>query len=243
MRYIISDIHGCYEEYQELLDKIRFSDEDELYILGDAMDRGPEPIKVIKDIMLRPNVIYIVGNHDYMMLSALRKLAVEITGENCENHLASKDLLNYYYWVQDGGRVTVDQFRALSHEEQQGILDYLSDTLIYEILEDKGKQFILVHAGIQGFEEHRDLDEYDIYDFIFERTDYSKRYYQDYRKIVVTGHTPTPFIREDGQPLIYRGNGHIAVDCGCVFGGNLAAYCIETEETVYVRNKQRLGTL
>lgn len=41
MRYIISDIHGCYHEYMELLNKIKFSDKDELYILGDAVDRGP----------------------------------------------------------------------------------------------------------------------------------------------------------------------------------------------------------
>lgn len=42
MRYIISDIHGCYAEYRELLEKICFSDADELYVLGDAMDRGSE---------------------------------------------------------------------------------------------------------------------------------------------------------------------------------------------------------
>ncbi len=34
MRYLISDVHGCYEEYRELLEKIHFSDEDELYVLG-----------------------------------------------------------------------------------------------------------------------------------------------------------------------------------------------------------------
>ena len=48
MRYIISDIHGCYNEYMELLQKINFSDTDELYVLGDAIDRGPEPIRVYK---------------------------------------------------------------------------------------------------------------------------------------------------------------------------------------------------
>ena len=65
MRYLISDIHGCYEEYKELLDQIRFSDGDELFILGDAMDRGPQPIRVMQDIMFRSNVTYIIGNHDY----------------------------------------------------------------------------------------------------------------------------------------------------------------------------------
>lgn len=34
--------------------------------------------------------------------------------------------------------------------------------------------------------------------------------------ILVTGHTPTFLIREDGLPLIYEENGHIALDCGCV---------------------------
>lgn len=45
MKYIISDIHGCFDQYQKLLEKINFSSEDKLYVLGDAADRGPESIK------------------------------------------------------------------------------------------------------------------------------------------------------------------------------------------------------
>lgn len=238
MRYIMSDIHGCYEPYQALLDKIHFSDQDELYVLGDAMDRGPEPMKVIQDLMMRPNAIYIVGNHDYMMLCALKKLAVEITEENYRNHLTSKDLLSYFYWVQDGGRVTADQFRTRSREEQQDILDYLQEASVYEVLEERGRKYILVHAGIRGFEEGRDLSRYDVSDFLFERADYDRRYYQDHRMILVTGHTPTLVIRPDQRPEIYQKNGHIAVDCGCVLGGQLAAYCVETEEVTYVKGQK-----
>lgn len=40
MKYIISDIHGCKKEYLQLLDKIQFSAQDHLYILGDVLDRG-----------------------------------------------------------------------------------------------------------------------------------------------------------------------------------------------------------
>ena len=47
MQYIIADIHGCYEEYLELMNKIELVAEDHLYILGDALDRGPEPMKVL----------------------------------------------------------------------------------------------------------------------------------------------------------------------------------------------------
>ena len=56
MTYCIADIHGCYAEYRELVEKLALSPEDTLYILGDAMDRGPEPIQVIRDIMGRSNV-------------------------------------------------------------------------------------------------------------------------------------------------------------------------------------------
>lgn len=239
MRYLISDIHGCYEEYRELLEKIHFSQNDTLYVLGDAMDRGPEPIRVIQDLMMRENAVYLVGNHDYMMLSCLKKLAVEITEENCETHLTSEDLLNYFYWIQDGGRITSDQFRTLPREEQQDILDYVSDAGIYEVLKERGDELVLVHAGIRDFREEKELDDYDFFDFIYERTDYSRRYYQDPHKILVTGHTPTLLIHPDGRPQVYRGNGHIALDCGCVFGGNLAAYCVETEEAVYVKSRQK----
>lgn len=54
---------------------------------------------------------------------------------------------------------------------------------------------------------------------------------------MVTGHTPTPFIRADRKPLVYEAGNHIAIDCGCVFGGQLAAYCVETGEVTYVKGK------
>lgn len=42
MIYAVGDIHGCYSQYKEILEKIRFSDEDTLYVLGDVLDRGPD---------------------------------------------------------------------------------------------------------------------------------------------------------------------------------------------------------
>ena len=56
MYYVISDLHGCYREYTALLKKINFSDRDYLYVLGDAVDRGTNPMNVLKDIMRRNNV-------------------------------------------------------------------------------------------------------------------------------------------------------------------------------------------
>lgn len=234
MRYIVSDIHGCYDEYITLLQKINFSDEDDLYVLGDAVDRGPEPIKVLQDMMKRPNVIYIMGNHDFIMYIMMKKLAVEITEENCEDYLTVADILDYDLWLQDGGQVTSGQFKKLPMSEKLDILDYLSEASLYEIIEHNGKEYILVHAGLANFSTEKSLDEYDLYDFLEERTDYSKRYYPDENKYLVTGHTPTVCIKGWEKPEVYMKNGHIAIDCCCVGGGKLAAYCIETGEVTYV---------
>ena len=40
MTYVISDLHGRYDLYLEMLERIQFSPEDTLYILGDVADRN-----------------------------------------------------------------------------------------------------------------------------------------------------------------------------------------------------------
>ena len=238
MTYVISDIHGCYTEFLELLDKIGFGDEDELYVLGDAMDRGPEPIKVIQDIMSRANVTYILGNHDDMMLQSLKKLAVDISEASLID-LSDDDFISYYHWLREGGAVTEEQFRQLSHEERRDVLDFLECASAYEMIENDSKLYILVHAGIQNFDPGKEMDEYNPSDFLWERMDYGKRYFPSDRIFLVTGHTPTIMIHEDQKPLVYQENGHIALDCGCVFGGNLAAYCIDDGSITYVMSQKK----
>ena len=76
--YVISDIHGEYERFMELLDEIELKDTDTLYVLGDVLDRGEHPIKVILKLMEMPNAFCIVGNHEVMALECLRFLCQEI---------------------------------------------------------------------------------------------------------------------------------------------------------------------
>ncbi len=78
--YVISDIHGEYDMFMRLLEKIKFSEKDMLYVLGDVLDRGPNPIKTLLEMMKYPNILPIVGNHEVMGLSGLRFLMKQIPG-------------------------------------------------------------------------------------------------------------------------------------------------------------------
>lgn len=232
MQYIIADIHGCYEKYRQLLEKIGFADADTLYILGDAVDRGPEPIRVLQDMMERVNVYFIMGNHDFAFYHLMRQLTQDVTEEACQQTLTVELMNQYNAWLSDGGESTAREFQKLSTQSRLAVLDYLDEASAYEIICHKGKRYILTHAGLNNFSPEKALEDYDLADFLDDQPNYGKRYFPDTNTFLVTGHTPTFHIH--GKPEVYRENGHIALDCGCVFGGKLAAYCIETGEVTYV---------
>lgn len=236
MQYVIADIHGCYEEYMELIEKIRLSEtNDHLYILGDVLDRGPEPMKTLLDIMNRRNVTYIIGNHDYLFLYFIRKLGLDLSKVES---MSTDDISDFQVYLSDGGLTTIETFMKLPKEKKQAVRDFLENANAYDEVMIGNKRFVLVHAGICGFDEEKILGEYEVLDFICERTDYNKRYYQDINAYVITGHTPTMYINVDSDSTVYIGNGHIAVDCGCVYGGKLVAYCMDSGKIIYVDAKE-----
>ena len=232
MIYVMSDIHGCKDEYMEALKQINLKDEDTLYVLGDIVDRGPDGIEILRDMMFRANVIPLIGNHDYMALMMLKKLAVPITEENVESHITVDDMTSYMHWINDGGSATIEGFRKLSFEEKQDIIEYLEEFSLYEEISVGGKEYILVHAGIDPFVPGKSLDDYELHEMIFEAPDYSKVYFED--KYLVTGHKPTLWRDGEEKGKILRQNNHIAIDCGCVFGGKLGVICLDNGQEWYI---------
>ena len=61
--YVMSDIHGCYDEFMQMLNLVSFSDYDELWIIGDVCDRGPKNMKLLQKIISSKNMHIIVDNH------------------------------------------------------------------------------------------------------------------------------------------------------------------------------------
>ena len=71
MVYCVSDIHGELDKFERLLQLIRFSDADQMYILEDVIDRGVMGVDILQRIMAAPNMIMLLGNHEQMCLDTL----------------------------------------------------------------------------------------------------------------------------------------------------------------------------
>lgn len=73
MRYIISDIHGEYDLFIQLLNSIEFTSEDTLFVCGDIIEKGKHSIKLAKLISKMSNVKCIAGNHGIYFLEILSR--------------------------------------------------------------------------------------------------------------------------------------------------------------------------
>lgn len=228
----MSDIHGMYDKYMEMLDLIGLQDTDSLYILGDILDRGQQSMKILQDMMKRPNVFGIFGNHELMMAECMSFLCQEITDEFL-NRLDEEKLMKLSDWMNNGAFQTIQEFKKLSKEEQEDIIEYVMEFSAYEEVSVNGKDCLLVHAGLGDFDEKKPLDEYDVSDFVWKRPDWDIPYFTDSNKFVVVGHTPTLSIT--GKPEIFHKNNFIVIDCGACFqNGMLACLCLDTMEEFYV---------
>ena len=233
MTYVMSDLHGAFNKYIAMLEKIDFGAEDELYVIGDVVDRGEQPMEILFDMMNRANVYPLMGNHEVMALNGLKLLSGDISTD-IVNHLSSEQLEMMSAWIKIGATSTIRGFTALGSDEQTEILEYISGFLPYKKVSAGRNDYLLVHAGIDGFEPDKPLDEYPIDALVWGRIDYEIPYYDDI--YTVSGHTPTQGIQGNPRPgYIFRANNHIAIDCGaCRRDGRLACLCLDTLEEFYV---------
>lgn len=231
MIYVASDIHGNFGKYKQLFTKV--TDNDSLFILGDIVDRGKDSIKILQDMMMRVNVYPIMGNHEDMALSIFKKLLEKITEESILDFDQEflEGFTNWYYY--NGGESTLKEFIALSKDERENIIEYIEEFAPFDKVWVGSREYILVHTlEIENFSEEKPLSEYSFYDILWGDVDYNTKYYKN--KILVTGHTPVNSIEANNfKKTVYKGNNHIAIDCGCGFNGKLALYCLDTDEEFY----------
>lgn len=231
MLYAMSDLHGEYEKYLAMLEKIKFSQEDTLYLLGDLVDRGSEPVKILQDIMQRPNVYPLMGNHEVMAVYILKQLLLEVTEETI-SQVDAYLMENIMMWQRNGGGVTLEQFQALPPRERRQLLELMEGFGWYETVDVGERGFLLVHAGLGNYRPGKKLEEYSLEELTIARPDYQTQYFHDDSIYVLSGHTPTKLL--SGKWEIYHSHNNIVLDCGAAIGGRLACLCLDTMEEFYL---------
>lgn len=197
--YVLSDIHGNFEIFKRMLDKIQFNSHDQLYILGDICDRGPCSLDIYFYIQKFDNITLLKGNHEYMMQEALKEAIDhdDFDFPSCEFKL----------WSQNGGEKTIENIRQYLRKKKlyhcdytivrnvflRNLYNYLKNLPLYLELTVNNKDYVLVHAGI---DPERNLDDQEEDTLLWIR-DYFFLSECDLNKTYIFGHTPLCFINRD----------------------------------------------
>jgi len=218
MIYVSSDLHGCSPtQFRQLLDRAGFRDEDFLFILGDVIDRGPHGAELLLWLSQQSNMQLIMGNHEAFMLSC-SFLFWEVTEKNLAQ-ITPEHLMLAESWMRNGGGPTIQGFQNLlrkDSESAKGIMDYLRDAPLYESLRVNGRDFVLVHSGLDNFHPERPLSDYKPAELLLARPTLQTRYYSD--ATVIFGHTPTQHLSPDHHRQALCTESWICIDTDAASG-------------------------
>jgi len=211
MIYVMSDIHGHKDRFENLIQKLNLSPDDTLYILGDVVDRFPDGIRILRKVMETPNIQMLLGNHEYMMLSALYDPVEAETEWESE-----EDIRRYRMrlWYNNGGECTHQYLKRIRKTVRQEIFEYLTALPVNIEITVSGRDFILAHAAIAANYESEGWQYDDEREFAVWYRNVLSTYVPE-GKTLIFGHTPTERFQPYVLPLeIWKGKNKIGIDCG-----------------------------
>lgn len=235
MIYLISDLHGCYNKWNKMLEKINFTNEDHIYVLGDIVDRGNEPIKLLSEISKMKNASCIIGNHERIFLNRIDGIPNNAKQNDFYKYISDTKSFEISCWTSQGGKYTFEQFLNLSESEKKEILDFINNMPSYIEMEFNGQKYLLSHSGIGSFSLDKALSDYDDLDFCQCRPNINDEYYED--RCVIYGHTPTFTMDEAKKGKIIKTKSFINIDCGVAFkrqGGALGCLRLDDMQEFYI---------
>lgn len=196
-RFVIPDIHGCNLTLRSLVEEvIQLRQDDDLYLLGDYIDRGPRSREVLQYVMDLIDGGYRIfplrGNHEEMFLNAVADRSQTRT------------------WILNGGYTALDSFGV--DDARQIPLPFhrfCSDLPCYHLLDD----YLLVHAGFNAEAQEPFADTEAM---LWNRTKAVSRELLGGRTMIC-GHTPHPI--SEIEKMLARNNGLIILDNGCFLAG------------------------
>jgi serine/threonine protein phosphatase 1 len=212
----IGDIHGCHQEFAELLSRLALTKEDRIVLLGDLVNRGPDSARVI-DLAREHHCSALLGNHE------LRLLKFRRSGDK--------------KYVKEGDMETFQRLRP----SDWAYLDTMALTF-----EEPELNMVFVHGGFlpsepwqkQSAEIVTRIQVIDRDGRPAKRADNPDAPpWADLWSgppMVVYGHTP--------RPEVYRLKWSVGIDTGCVLGGYLTAFELPEKRFIQVKARQRYWT-
>ena len=138
---IIGDIHGCLEQFNNLLHKLKFHPEyDQLVLVGDLVNKGPDSIGVVKRAMAL-NAACVMGNQDAALLTGIARVREGEVDPSSPEH--AEDPL-----IQLAARFPEPQYAYLRN------LPHVLDIPQYNI--------IVVHAGFNPLKSMAEQNVWDL---------------------------------------------------------------------------------
>ncbi|MBQ0066189.1 MAG: serine/threonine protein phosphatase [Firmicutes bacterium] len=235
MHYVIGDVHGCYTEMIQLIDKINSVDSSAQFIfVGDFVDRGPSTKEVLdwclSNITLTGKYQAVLGNHEDMLISWYY--------EKYEPYISSRSYFFSSIPSTNYDFANVIESNRLNASTIKKYIDWMEERPLSIDLEIEGQKYKIVHSWY-WWDTNEETGRY----VCLWLRNLKGNFKND--TIIVHGHTPTldPEYLTDQDTcgrICYRHNS-INVDGGCVFGkifqgynSALCAICLETKEEFYV---------
>ena len=220
---VTSDIHGCLSYFKNVLEKVSFSDEDILFIVGDIIEKGSENLNTLRYVMelyKRGNVVALIGNVDAYRLKLIQNLNEDNVNDFYDY------IVNLRKWVGSSFYQELAAECGYTLNSADDVLAAKSDVLSHFETEFKflaelptvveTKNFVFVHGGLR---EKKVLDNADKsvleltkYDAFAEKTPFI------FDKYVITGHWPVSLYSTSIQqfnPIINKDKRIISLDGGC----------------------------
>ena len=225
--FVMSDIHGQYDLFLKMLDRIELKREDLLVIIGDICDRGKKSyeiyMKCMKMIKLGYNLKFILGNHEDMLL------------EDLENDYPIRYETEY------------SVFRNSKYFENKDMKDWHEENFLEEIewlvkwlkncpLIISGNENIFVHAGL---DLKKVLEKQEKETVLWTREEFwlmENVELEEYKgKNIYFGHTPNINGRISKKTDRIKG-----IDCGAFFTHFLGCIEVKSQEEIYVYENEHI---
>lgn len=262
--WAIGDIQGCYKSFMELLGKIEFNPErDKLWIAGDLVNRGEGSLETLEYLYsIKENVEIVLGNHDISLIAAY--YGIKKSNPTIDPILESSEAKKLIDWLRGQKFLHVDYqlgycmaHAGISPEFDLGMALSHAQRVEEKLQGDDVEVWLkqMFKSGVDRF--NRDASLIDIDRYIVSAFTRMRFCYGDHRLDFDQKGAPTDELREKGlKPWFECQNrkdidlriimGHwstlgfyedehvLALDTGCLWGGQLTAARIDSDEVEIV---------